>query len=48
MSPAHLEHPEPSEQSNWDDMEDAVEIELLLLSKPQSSEGDGNLGDRSL
>ena len=29
-------------------MEDAVEIELLSLSKPQSGEGDGNLGDRSL
>ena len=29
-------------------MEDAVEIELLLLSKPQSGEGDGNLGDRGL
>ena len=29
-------------------MEDAVEIELLSLSKPQSGEGDGNLGDCGL
>ena len=44
----YLEHPEPSEQFNWDDMEDAMEIELLSLSNPRSSEGDGNLGDRGL
>ena len=29
-------------------MEDAMEIELLSLSKPQSGKGDGNLGDRGL
>ena len=29
-------------------MEDAVEIELLSLSKPQSGEGDGNLSDCGL
>ena len=43
-----LECLEPSEQSDWDDMEDAMEIELLSLSKPRSGEGDGNLGDHSL
>ena len=43
-----LEHPEPSEWSDQDDMEHAVEIELLSLSNPQSGKGDGNLGDRSL
>ena len=40
----HLEHLEPSEQSDQDDMEDAMEIKLLSLSKPQSGEGDDNLG----
>ena len=44
----HLECPEPSEWSNRDDMEDAMEIELLSLSKPRSGEGDWNLGDCSL
>ena len=29
-------------------MEDAIEIELLSLSNPQSSKGDGNLCDRTL
>ena len=29
-------------------MEDAIEIELLLLSNPQSGKRDGNLGDHSL
>ena len=43
-----LECPEPSEQSDWDDMEDTIGIELLSLSNPRSSEGDGNLGDCSL
>ena len=27
----HLECPEPSEWSDWDDMEDAVEIELIAF-----------------
>ena len=44
----HLECPEPSEWSDQDDMEDAIEIELLSLSNPQSGKGDGNLGDSSL
>ena len=44
----HLECPEPSEWSDWDDMEDTIEIELLSLSNPRSSKGDGNLGDRGL
>ena len=35
-----LECPEPSERSDWDDMEDAMEIELLSLSKPWSGKGD--------
>ena len=34
------EWPELSEQSDQDDLEDAVEIELWSLSKPRSSEGD--------
>ena len=37
----HLEHPEPSEWSDRDDMEDAIEIELLSLSNPQSGKRDG-------
>ena len=44
----HLKHPGPSEWSNHDDMEDAIEMELLSLLNPRSSEGDGNLGDRGL
>ena len=43
-----LECLEPSEQSDQDDMEDTMEIELLLLSKPWSGKGDGDLGDHSL
>ena len=44
-----LPHPEcldPSEQSDWDDIEDAVDTELLSLSKPRCGEGEENLGDR--
>ena len=41
----HLEHLDPSEQSDWDDIEDAMDTELLSLLKPQSREGEGNLGD---
>ena len=41
----HLECLVPSEQSDWDDIEDAVDNELLSLSKPQSGEGEGNLSD---
>ena len=41
----HLERPDPSEQSDWDDIEDAMDTELLSLFKPQSREGEGNLGD---
>ena len=41
-----LEHLDPSERSEWDDIEDAMDIELLSLSKPQSGEGEGNLGDQ--
>ena len=40
-----LECLDPSEQSDWDDIEDAINNELLSLSKPQSGGGEGNLGD---
>ena len=40
-----LECLDPSEQSDQDDIEDAIENELLSLSKPQSGEGEENLGD---
>ena len=40
-----LEHLDPSGQSDQDDIEDAIDNELLSLSKPQSGEGEGNLGD---
>ena len=36
---------DPSEQSDQDDIEDVVDNKLLSLSKPQSREGEGNLGD---
>ena len=39
-----LEHLDPSKQSEWDDIEDTMDIKLLSLSKPWSGEG-GNLGD---
>ena len=42
----HLECLDPSEWSDQDDIEDAIDNELLSLSKPQSGEGEGNLGDR--
>ena len=41
----HLECLDLSEWSDWDDIEDAVDNELLSLSKPWSGEGEGNLGD---
>ena len=41
----HLECLDPSEQSDLDDIEDIVDNELLLLLKPWSGEGEGNLGD---
>ena len=34
-----------SEQSDLDDIEQVIDNELLSLSKPWSSEGEGNLGD---
>ena len=40
-----LECLDPSEQSDLDDIEDVNDNELLSLSKPQSREGEGNLGD---
>ena len=40
----HLECLDPFEQSDLDDIEDVIDNELLLLSKPQSGEGEGNLG----
>ena len=41
----HLEHLDSSEQSDLDDIEDVIDNELLSLSKPQSGEGEGNLGN---
>ena len=41
----HLECFEPSEWSDLDNIEDVIDNELLSLSKPQSGEGEGNLGD---
>ena len=41
----HLEHLDPCEQLDLDDIEDAIDNELLSLSKLQSGEGEGNLGD---
>ena len=34
-----------SEQSDLDDIEEAINNELLSLSKPRSGEGEGDLGD---
>ena len=42
----HLEHLDPSEHSDQDDIKDTVDTELLSLSKPQSGEGEGNWGDQ--
>ena len=41
----HLECLDLSEQSDPDDIEEAVDNELLSLSKPWSREGKGDLGD---
>ena len=35
---SHLKCLDLSEQSDWDDIEDAIDNELLSLSKPQSGE----------
>ena len=40
-----LECLDPSERSDLDDIEDVIDNELLSLLKPQSREGEGNLGD---
>ena len=40
-----LECLDPSEWSDQDDIEDAIDSELLSLLKPWSGEGEGNLGD---
>ena len=42
---SHLECLDPSEWSDQDDIEDAIDNELLSLLKPWSGEGEGNLGD---
>ena len=42
----HLECLDLSEWSDQDDIEDAIDSELLSLSKPWSGEGEGNLGDQ--
>ena len=40
-----LEHLDLSEQSDLDDIEEAINNELLSLSKPWSGEGEGDLGN---
>ena len=42
---SHLEYLDPSEQSDQDVTEDAVDNELPSLLKPWSGEGEGNWGD---
>ena len=44
----HLECLDPSEQSDLDNIEDVIDNEPPLLSKPWSGEVDGNLGDQGL
>ena len=41
----HLECLDLSEQSDLDDIEEAIDNELLSLLKPWSGEGEGDLGD---
>ena len=40
-----LECLDPLVQSDWEDIEDAIDNELLSLSKPWSGEGEENLSD---
>ena len=40
-----LEHLDPSEWSDLDNIEDIIDNKLLTLLKPQSREGKGNLSD---
>ena len=50
-SQCHLPHLECLDLSKWSDLdniEDVIDNELLSLSKPQSREGEGNLGDWGL
>ena len=42
------EHQDPSDLSDMDDINEAIDNELLSLSNPQSGEGDGNQGSGSL
>ena len=47
-SQCHLPHLEclvPSDWSDLDDIKEVIDNELLLLSNPQSGEGEGNQGD---
>ena len=41
----HLECLDPSQWSDLDDIEDAIDNEHLSLTKPWSGEGKGNLGN---
>ena len=41
----HLEHLDPSDQSDLDNIEEVVNSELWSLSNPWSGEGEGNRGD---
>ena len=40
-----LEHLDPSDQSDLDNIEEAVDYELLSLSNPRPGEDEGNQGD---
>ena len=44
----HLEHLDPSDWSDLDYIEEAINNELWLLLNPQSGEGEGNQGDCGL
>ena len=43
--PPHLQCLDPSDQSDLDNIEEAINNELQSLSNPQSGEGEGNWGD---
>ena len=44
----HLGHQDQSDLSHLDSIDEAIDNELLLLSNPQSGEGEGNWGDGGL
>ena len=44
----HLEHLDPSDWSDLDNIKEAINIKLWSLSNPWSGEGEGNQGDGGL